>query len=351
MADMAAHSAQSARGSRINSKTWSSSARPDSLGMWVFLVTEIMFFGGLFATYIVYRSLYLPAFEIGSRLLKVEFRRHQHRRADRQQLDHGSGHPCRADRQEEKSEQIMFLVLTMVLGVLFLFLKFNFEWRADYTEHLIPGFGFIIRPEWGAAGSHVPMFFLLLFFMTGLHALHMIIGFGILIVSMFMAGRNRFNSEYYAPLEVSGLYWHFVDIVWIFLFPLLYLDRWTLRHRRRPLMSEHIVPVKTYLGIFVALLCLTALTTGAACISDLGAECESPIGGALAIAVAKVLLVILFFMHVKYSSGLTKIVVIVAGFFFLAILVSLTLADELTRGWTPNPGPWGAILPIFRGLL
>lgn len=122
-------------------------------------------------------------------------------------------------------------------------------------------------------------------------------------------------------------------------------------------MSEHIVPVKTYIGIFVTLLCLTALTTGAA-FKDFGQLHTGirlldmiPLNTmvALAIAVAKALLVILFFMHVKYSSGLTKIV-IVAGFFFLAILVSLTLADELTRGWTPNPGPWGAILPIFRGL-
>ncbi len=112
-------------------------------------------------------------------------------------------------------------------------------------------------------------------------------------------------------------------------------------------MSEHIVPVKIYIGIFVALLCLTALTTAVA-YKDLGAEWNTVV--ALAIAVAKALLVILFFMHVKYSSGLTKIV-IVAGFFFLAILVSLTLADELTRGWTPNPGAWGAILPLLRGLL
>lgn len=112
-------------------------------------------------------------------------------------------------------------------------------------------------------------------------------------------------------------------------------------------MSEHIVPVKLYIGIFIALLCLTALTTGVAFV-DLGAELNTIV--ALAIAVAKALLVVLFFMHVKYSSGLTKIV-IVAGFFFLAILVSLTLADELTRGWTPNPGAWGAILPLLHGLL
>lgn len=112
-------------------------------------------------------------------------------------------------------------------------------------------------------------------------------------------------------------------------------------------MSEHIVPVKTYVAIFLALLCLTALTTGVAFV-DLGAELNTIV--ALAIAVAKALLVILFFMHVKYSSGLTRIV-IVAGFFFLAILVSLTLADVLTRGWTPNPGSWSMIVPFLCGLL
>jgi len=194
----------------------------DSLGMWVFLVTEIMFFGGLFATYIIYRALYLPAFETGSRLLNVKFG------AANTAVLIGSSltmalaiHAAQAGKK--KSEQVMYLVLTMILGAIFLFLKFNFEWRADYAEHLIPGFGFIIRPEWGAAGPHVPMFFCFYFFMTGLHAMHMIIGFGILGTLTVMARHNRFNDQYYAPLEVSGLYWHFVDIVWIFLFPLLYL--------------------------------------------------------------------------------------------------------------------------------
>ena len=92
--------------------------------------------------------------------------------------------------------------------------------------------------------------------MTGLHALHMIIGFGILARLTVMAQRGRFNAEYYAPLEVSGLYWHFVDIVWIFLFPLLYLIGGQVRDSGGALMSAHVVPVKTYLGIFVALLVL-----------------------------------------------------------------------------------------------
>jgi|HubBroStandDraft_6_1064221.scaffolds.fasta_scaffold16803_6 cytochrome c oxidase subunit IV len=126
-------------------------------------------------------------------------------------------------------------------------------------------------------------------------------------------------------------------------------------------MSGHVVPVKTYLGIFVALLALTALTTVVAFVdfdtlhTGIHLIDVIPLNTvvALAIAVAKMLLVILFFMHVKYSSGLTKVVVM-SGFLFLAILVSLTLADELTRHWSPEPGAWNTvvptILPLLRGL-
>jgi cytochrome c oxidase subunit IV len=110
-------------------------------------------------------------------------------------------------------------------------------------------------------------------------------------------------------------------------------------------MSGHVVPVKTYIGIFFALMVLTAATTGAAFI-DMHAW-NTPV--ALAIAVAKALLVILFFMHVKYSHGLTKTVVL-TGFFFLALLVAFTLADELSRHWGPQPHAWGAILLFTRGL-
>ncbi len=221
MADMAAH-APHPPGFKHQFEDMDQQREAGSLGMWVFLVTEIMFFGGLFASYIIYRALYLPAFETGSRLLNVKFG------AVNTAVLIGSSltmalaiHAAQAGKK--KSEQVLYLVLTMILGAVFLFLKFRYEWHADYTEHLVPGFHFIIRPEWGAAGPHVPLFFCFYFFMTGLHAMHMIIGFGILGTLTVMAHRGRFNCEYYAPLEVSGLYWHFVDIVWIFLFPLLYL--------------------------------------------------------------------------------------------------------------------------------
>ncbi len=121
-------------------------------------------------------------------------------------------------------------------------------------------------------------------------------------------------------------------------------------------MSEHIVPVKNYVAVFIALLILTGLTTTVAYI-DLG---QTAIGkthmidwntvAALTIAVAKMLLVILFFMHVKYSPGLTRLV-ITAGFFWLAIMITLTLSDELTRGWTGTPQPWSVMLPLFHPYL
>jgi cytochrome c oxidase subunit 4 len=111
-------------------------------------------------------------------------------------------------------------------------------------------------------------------------------------------------------------------------------------------MSAHVVPVKTYVGIFLVLMALTGLTTGVAFI-DLHAW-NTPV--ALAIAVVKMVLVVLFFMHVKYSTKLTKMVII-AGFFFLMLLIAFTLADELTRGWSPRAQNWGTIVPVLRGLL
>jgi cytochrome c oxidase subunit 4 len=111
-------------------------------------------------------------------------------------------------------------------------------------------------------------------------------------------------------------------------------------------MPGHVVPVRVYVGVFLALLALTGLTTWVS-YSDLG-----PMNTvvALAIAVTKMLLVILFFMHVKYSPGLTRLVIL-AGFFWFAILLALTLSDELTRNWTPSPAPWSILFPLIRGLL
>lgn len=188
------------------------------LGMWVFLVTEIMFFGGLFAGYTIYRELYLPAFEAGSRLLDARFG------ATNTAVLIGSSLTMalaiRSAQVGKRKAVIGYLLLTMLLGAAFLGIKFMFEWSHDYAEHLVPGFGFAYE---GPYTSGVELFFCFYFFMTGLHALHMVVGIGILTVLTILAVKGRFSPGYYSPLEISGLYWHFVDIVWIFLFPLLYL--------------------------------------------------------------------------------------------------------------------------------
>ena len=141
------------------------------------------------------------------------------------------------------------------------------------------------------------MFFVLYFFMTGLHAIHMIIGIGLVGVMAYLSWRRWFSGGGATQIEVTGLYWHFVDIVWVFLYPLLYLID---VHS----MSQHITPVRTYIAVFVALLVLLVATVGAAYL-PLG-DLHFPV--AMTIAAAKAVLIVLFFMHVLHSHRLTMIV-------------------------------------------
>jgi cytochrome c oxidase subunit 3 len=193
-----------------------------NLGMWVFLVTEILFFGGLFAAYAIYRSLYLPGFEAGSRLLDVRLG------ATNTAVLIGSSLTMalavHSAQMGKRKALVFFLLLTMALGAVFLGIKYE-EYATKWHHGLVPGLTWAPDEEipGNAPLGSVEMFFCFYFFMTGLHALHMIIGFGIMTVMAIWAWRGKFSPEYYAPIEVSGLYWHFVDIVWIFLFPLLYL--------------------------------------------------------------------------------------------------------------------------------
>jgi cytochrome c oxidase subunit 3 len=207
-----------------------------SLGMWVFLVTEIMFFGGLFSAYTIYRSLYLEGFIAGSHILNIKLGA-----ANTAVLIASSFTMAMAVRsaQTGKRQALMaFLALTMLLGLVFLGVKYV-EYHDKYVEHLIPcqsvgcsDLGMEFAPEGEALQPiqqqhaplpHVEIYFCFYFFMTGMHALHMIIGIGIMTWLFVKARRGTFTPQYYSPVEVGGLYWHFVDIVWIFLFPLLYL--------------------------------------------------------------------------------------------------------------------------------
>ena len=190
-----------------------------TLGMWAFLVTEVMFFGGLFAAYTVYRYLYPHAFSEASHHLNYIIG------AINTAVLIGSSMTMalavRAAQLGQRRGQIVFLLLTIVLGSTFLGIKV-FEYHEKFVHHLVPGRNFHFE---GPYGREAQIFFSLYFAMTGMHALHMIIGIGMLATLTVLAWRGNFSSEYYTPVELGGLYWHFVDIVWIYLFPLLYLIR------------------------------------------------------------------------------------------------------------------------------
>jgi len=204
-----------------------------SLGMWLFLATEIMFFGGMFCAYLVYRYWYYNEFAAGSRSLDLTWGTLNTAVLICSSLTVALG--VRAAQLGKRKLLIVLLVLTLLFGLTFLGIK-GIEWYAKYTEHHIPGASFdasdLIKdyPQIPIDPAHEQIYFSLYFAMTGLHALHMIIGVGIFSFILFYAWKGRYTPAYHTPVEISGLYWHFVDIVWIYLFPLLYLiDRRPLR--------------------------------------------------------------------------------------------------------------------------
>jgi cytochrome c oxidase subunit 3 len=188
-----------------------------ALGMWAFLATEVLFFGGLFISYAVYRAYYPQAFAEASNHLDIVLG------TVNTAILIGSSLTMvlavYSARFGGRRAQVVFLLATLVLGLVFLGIK-GLEYAHKFEEHLVPGHDFSFP---GKEAAHAQIFFSLYFAMTGMHALHMVIGAGLLIMLAVRAGRGRFSAAYYTPVEIVGLYWHFVDIVWIFLFPLLYL--------------------------------------------------------------------------------------------------------------------------------
>ncbi len=188
-----------------------------SLGMWVFLATEILFFGGLFLVYTVYRHAYPDAFAAASHELDVTLGTLNTAVLIASSLTMALA--VHAAQTGSRRLLVILLLATMVLGTVFLGIKAT-EYAHKFAEGHVPGPGFRFEERYVREAQ---IFFSLYFVMTGLHALHMIVGLSVMAVMVYMAMRGRFSPEYYAPIEVSGLYWHFVDIIWIFLFPLLYL--------------------------------------------------------------------------------------------------------------------------------
>jgi len=188
-----------------------------TLGMWLFLAQEVLFFGGLFVTYLLYRWRDPAAFAAGSHELDILLGGFNTVVLIGSSLTMALAvHAAQTDQQKKL---VGFLVATGTLGLVFLVVKY-FEYSAKWHHHLIPGASFHFE---GPVGARAELFFSLYFAMTGMHALHMIIGVGVLAWILKRAKRGEFGSSYYNPVECFGLYWHFVDIVWIFLFPLLYL--------------------------------------------------------------------------------------------------------------------------------
>ena len=189
-----------------------------TLGMWTFLITEVLLFGGVFTGYTVYRISYPHAFaDASGHLLRWL----------------GAGNTAvlltssltmalavRAAHARRTAPLVRWLAATIGLGLVFLMIK-GVEYAIEFQEGLVPG------PDFHAAAfvdpQHAQLFFVFYFAMTGLHAVHMTVGIGLLAVFAVLARGGRFTRGNPDAVEVAGLYWHFVDIVWIFLFPLLYL--------------------------------------------------------------------------------------------------------------------------------
>ena len=188
-----------------------------TLGMWIFLVTEIMFFGGLFLAYVVYRTRFVGVFAEASNQLDVTMGFANTLVLIASSLTMALS--IWAAQINRRKLIVVFLVLTMLLGMTFLVVKY-FEYAEKFEHHLVPGPNFQFD---GVNADQAEIFYSLYFIMTGIHALHMIIGLGVLACLLRPSWKGRYDATYHNPLECTGLYWHFVDIVWIFLFPLLYL--------------------------------------------------------------------------------------------------------------------------------
>lgn len=203
-----------------------------SLGMWIFLLTEFMFFGGMFLAYLVYRNWYYPAFAAGSRQLSIVLGT-----TNTVILLCSSLTMTMALHSAERFNRkalVRWLSVTIVLGIVFLCIK-GTEWHREWQDHHVPGMNFSVadftHPNAKTGEKALPrdmaektqVYFSLYFAMTGMHALHMIIGLPLLGFLLIKARTGAYTAGHVSPVENTGLYWHFVDIIWTFLFPLLYL--------------------------------------------------------------------------------------------------------------------------------
>lgn len=191
----------------------------NTLGMWVFLATELLIFGALFTGYTAYRASYPGAFEEASSHLNVLIGAINTVVLLTSSLTMALS--VWAVQMGRRRMLVTCLALTALLGTTFMVFK-AVEYYTDYVDRLVPGLAFD-PAEWRHNPAHVQLFLIFYYVMTGLHAVHLTFGIGVVTYLAVQSGRGRYGPDYYAPVEMWGLYWHFVDIVWIFLLPLLYL--------------------------------------------------------------------------------------------------------------------------------
>jgi cytochrome c oxidase subunit III len=187
------------------------------LGMWVFLVTEVLFFGGLFVAYIVYRSwnpelFYMSAKELSTIMGAI----------NTVVLIGSSLTIALAVRAAQLNQTVnlqRYLLVTIALAFVFLVIKY-FEYTSKFAVGILPGEMYFYE---GIDHPGAPIFFSIYYMMTGLHGIHVIIGIGLMVWLVIKTRQNAYGASYYTPVEITALYWHLVDLIWIFLFPLLYL--------------------------------------------------------------------------------------------------------------------------------
>lgn len=187
------------------------------MGMWVFLVNEILFFGGLFCAYIIYRAWYPELFTEAALELNTFWG------AVNTVVLIGSSLTVAMGIRSVQENQIkglkINLLITIALAIVFMVIK-GFEYSHKFHLGIFPGEYYTFE---GLEHPQAAIFFSIYYMLTGVHALHVIIGIGLMWWIYVRAKRGEFSSEYYTPVEITGLYWHLVDLIWIFLFPLLYL--------------------------------------------------------------------------------------------------------------------------------
>lgn len=186
-------------------------------GMWIFLVTEVLMFGGLFVAYVIFRGLYPHMFTEAHHMLDVKMGTINTIVLITSSLTMVLA--VSATQRGRRDQALLLLATTFLLACCFLVVKY-FEYSHKFHDGLLPG-AYFTNEE--LKDPRAPIFFSLYFVMTGLHGLHVLIGMGLMIWLFIRTLRKDFTPNFYTPVELVGFYWHFVDLVWIFLFPLMYL--------------------------------------------------------------------------------------------------------------------------------